>query len=181
MIFLLQVVITIACTTAISEDTVSSQLSDLLGKLEELESNLTSSSSHRQKRTTSDDSGVVTYVRWGNDTCPPTASTLYSGVVGGSYYAHTGAAVDPLCLPQNPQYLLSQSGYQGYAYLYGAEYHVTGPFDQNNGRNVPCSVCEVNGRTSKLMIPSHYECPTDWTREYYGYLMAGHSSFVAAT
>ena len=54
--------------------------------------------------------------------CPPTASTLYSGVAGGSYYTHTGTAVDPLCLPHDPQYLLYQSGYwQGYAYLYGAE------------------------------------------------------------
>ena len=24
------------------------------------------------------------------------------------------------------------------------------------------------------MIPSHYECPNGWRREYYGYLMAGH-------
>jgi len=96
-------------------------------------------------------------------------------------YEHVGAAVDPLCLPHDPQYLLYQSGYQGYAYLYGAEYQATGPFDQSLDRNVPCSVCEVNGHTSQLMIPSHYECPPDWTREYYGYLMAGHHGNAAAT
>ena len=181
MILLLQVAITLACATAISEDTVSSQVSHLLGKLEELESRLASSSSYRERRATSDASGVVTYVRWGNDTCPPTANTLYSGVVGGSFYTNAGAAVDPLCLPHDPQYLLYQSGYQGYAYLYGAEYQATGPFDQSLDRNVPCSVCEVNGHTSQLMIPSHYECPPDWTREYYGYLMAGHHGNAAAT
>ena len=31
------------------------------------------------------------------------------------------------------------------------------------------------------MIPSHYECPIGWTREYYGYLMAGQHSHKAAT
>jgi len=31
------------------------------------------------------------------------------------------------------------------------------------------------------MIPSHYECPNGWRREYYGYLMAGHHTHKAAT
>ena len=31
------------------------------------------------------------------------------------------------------------------------------------------------------MIPSHYECPSGWTREYYGYLMAGYHGHKAAT
>ena len=31
------------------------------------------------------------------------------------------------------------------------------------------------------MIPSRYECPNGWRREYYGYLMAGHYSNKAAT
>ena len=188
---LLAVAILAAATN--EEDTVS-LISNLLAKIKKLESNAVVASSSRKARqedspcSNNDNScptsvlnGVVTYVRWGNDTCPPTVSTLYSGVVGGSWYSHAGAAVDPLCLPHDPQYLLSQSGYQGYAYLYGAEYQVTGPFDQSQQRNVPCSVCEVNGRTSKLMIPSRYECPPDWTREYYGYLMAGRHNQHAAT
>ena len=48
--------------------------------------------------------GVVTYVRWDNSTCPYGAFTIYSGVVAGSAYTHEVAAVDPLCLPPNPQY-----------------------------------------------------------------------------
>ena len=48
---------------------------------------------------------IVTYVRWGNSTCPYGADTIYSGVAAGSWYLHEGAAVDLLCLPPNPQYL----------------------------------------------------------------------------
>ena len=188
----LLVVVSFACAT--DNDETLSLVSNLLAKIEKLESKVMVAPSSRKTRQADDSpckdgddgcansgNGVVTYVRWGNATCPSTASILYSGVVGGSWYTHHGAAVDPLCLPHDPQYLLHQSGYQGSAYLYGAEYQLGGPFDQSNDRNVPCAVCEVNGRTNKLMIPSHYNCPTDWTREYYGYLMAGRHNQAAPT
>ena len=180
LIFLLsfQLLVVAVLAAATNEEDTVSLISNLLAKIKKLESNAVVASSSRKTRqednpcSNNDNScptsvlnGVVTYVRWGNDTCPPTASTIYSGVVGGSHYTHAGAAVDPLCLPQDPQYLLYQSGYQGYAYLYGAEYQATGPFDQSQQRNVPCSVCEVNGRTSKLMIPSWYECPPGSTMD----------------
>ena len=35
---------------------------------------------------------VITYIRWGNSTCPYGADTIYSGVVAGSWYDHIGAA-----------------------------------------------------------------------------------------
>ena len=126
---------------------------------------------------------VVTYIRWGNSTCPYGADTIYSGVVAGSGHGHEGAAVDTLCLPPDPQYLKYQSGYQGYAYLFGTEYQTysPSPLDQSFNRNVPCALCQVYGRTNKIMIPSHYECPTGWRREYYGYLMAGRITHKAAT
>ena len=112
---------------------------------------------------------VVTYVRWGNSTCPYGAGIIYSGVVAGSWFDHQGAAVDPLCLPPNPQYLKFQPGYQGYARLHGAEYEVSGsPLHHNHQRNVPCALCQAYGRTNKVMIPSHYECPPGWNTEYYG-------------
>ena len=127
--------------------------------------------------------GTVTYIRWGNSTCPNGADTIYSGVVAGSSYDHQGAVVDPLCLPPDPQYLEYQNEYQGHVYIYGAEYQTddNSPINNANDRNVPCALCQVYGRTSKIMIPSHYECPSGWRREYYGYLMAGHHSHNAAT
>ena len=34
------------------------------------------------------------------------------------------------------------------------------------------AVCYVSTRVAHLMIPGRYTCPPNWTREYYGYLMA---------
>jgi len=126
---------------------------------------------------------VVTYVRWGNSTCPYGADTIYSGVVAGSWFQHEEAAVDPLCLPPNPQYLKTQPGYQAYVTLYGAEYqtHSPSPLEQSLNRNIPCALCQAYGRTNKIMIPSHYKCPPGWNTEYYGYLMAGNHGHKAAT
>ena len=127
---------------------------------------------------------VVTYIRWSNSTCPYGADTIYSEVVAGSGYGHQGAAVDPLCLPPDPQYYsFYQAGYQENRLLYAAEYqlHSSSPINLADDRNVPCALCQVYGHTNKIMIPSHYECPSGWRREYYGYLMAGHYTPKAAT
>ena len=125
---------------------------------------------------------VVTYTRWGNSSCPNEAYPIYSGFAAGSHYTHQGAAVDLLCLPPKPQYLKSKPGYQNWGLVYGVEYETSGtPLDHSHDRNIPCALCQVYGRSSKIMIPSHYECPPGWTREYYGYLMAGHHGHKAAT
>ena len=116
---------------------------------------------------------VVTYVRWGNNSCPYGADTIYSGYAAGSWYAHEEGAADLLCLPPDPQYLKSTPGYQDWGLVYGAEYQTSGtPLDHSHDRNVPCALCQVYGHTNKIMIPSHYKCPSGWRREYYGYLMA---------
>ena len=124
----------------------------------------------------------ATYIRWDNSTCPYGADTIYSGVVAVSNHLQ-GAAVDPLCLPSNPQYLKSHSGYQGLVQAYGAEYEIiTGsPIDQAHNCNIPCALCQAYERTNKIMILSHYECPLGWNTEYYGYLMAGHYTHKAVT
>ena len=41
-----------------------------------------------------------------------------------------------------------------------------------NDHNVPCAVCYTSVRSSKLMIPGETTCPSMWTQEYVGYLMA---------
>ena len=125
---------------------------------------------------------VVTYIRWGNASCPYGADTIYSGFAAGSSHTHEGAAVDLLCLPPNPQYLKSTKGYQNWAQLHGVEYETGGtPLDHSNDRNMPCALCQAYGCTNKIMIPSRYECPIGWRREYYGYLMAGYHGHKAAT
>ena len=201
-IFILSLFIAIFLTDAVEvtdEDINSPLVSYLLAKLQQLESKMMVRPNIRNTRQTTDKPtkapvvadnkqcncppSVVTYIRWGNSTCPYGIDTIYSGVVAGSEHHDEGAAVDPLCLPPNPQYLKYQSSYQGYARLYGAEYKLPNgsPLDHSHDRNVPCALCQVYGRTNKIMIPSHYECPAGWRREYYGYLMAGHKIHKAAT
>ena len=66
-----------------------------------------------------------------------------------------------------PFRLLVQPEYQThtcyYSYLHG-----------NHDRDVPCAVCYVTQRSTVYMVPAKYTCPSGWTREYYGFLMAEH-------
>ena len=87
-----------------------------------------------------------------------------------------------MCLPLVPRYLLSRGGYQNWAPLYGVEYKIgSTPLDHSHDCNPPCALCQIYGRTNKIMIPSHYKCPSGWRREYYSYLMAGHQNHKTAT
>ena len=183
------------------EDINSPLISHLYARLQQLESKMMVRPNSRNTRQTTEKptkppvvaadnkqcdcpvAGVVTYTRWGNSTCPYGADTVYSGVMAGSCYDHTGSVVDPLCIPKtlSQQYLESDSGYQGHIRLYAAKYLTSGPLRHSYVRYAPCALCQVNGHTNKIMIPSRYECPSGWRREYYGYLMAGHYNQAAAT
>ena len=195
------IIILTDATEVTDKDNDSPLVSYLLAKVQQLESRIMARPNIRNTRQTTDKpikapvvaadnkqcncppSGVVTYTRWGNSTCPYGADTIYSGVVAGSHYGHEGSAVDPLCIPKtlSQQYLESNSGTQGYIQLYAGKYLTYGPLYHSNSRYAPCALCQVNGRTNKIMIPSRYECPSGWRREYYGYLMAGHYNHKAAT
>ena len=117
------------------------------------------------------------YTRWGRTTCPTTSGIqlVYAGRAAGSYWNQKGGGAEYLCLPDDPNYLRYTTGEQtGRAYLYGAEYetyHSTPLFAVNN-HNVPCAVCYASTRGTVMMIPGKTVCPSSWTREYYGYLMA---------
>ena len=125
--------------------------------------------------------GGTVYVRWGHEQCPSTAQLVYSGRAGGPQHNQAGGGSNPQCLPLDPNFLTPISGVQHRALMYGAEYqtdtdsnsHVHGRHDHD----VPCAVCHVSNRTAVYMVPAKYTCPTGWTREYYGYLMAEHISF----
>ena len=123
--------------------------------------------------------GGVVYTRWGRTTCPSTSGTqlLYAGRAAGSFWSERGGGANYLCLPEQPQYSTYTAGSQsGRAYLYGAEYHTTGldngPLRSFHDHNVPCAVCYTSTRGTVVMIPARLTCPSSWTREYYGYLMA---------
>ena len=113
--------------------------------------------------------GGTVYVRWGHDECPSTAELVYVGRAGGSGYTNQGGGSNPQCLPLDPNYLRSQTGSRVTAYMYGAEYET---YNDKQHHDVPCAVCYVTQRSTVYMLPAKYTCPSGWTREYYGYLMA---------
>ena len=116
--------------------------------------------------------GGVTYTRWGKTTCRQGAQLVYEGYAGGGYFNQKGNGANYLCLPKDPEYL-STTAPSHQSFLYGAEYESHNKvFSRNvHNYNVPCVVCHVSKKSTKLMIPAKMSCPTSWTREYYGYLM----------
>ena len=120
-------------------------------------------------------SGGVVYTRWGRNSCPTAAGTslVYAGRTGGSTWRDTGGGANYICMPEVPEYGLYLPGVQGYSPIYVTEYQtsnqVVGPVYNHNA---PCAVCYVTTRETVLMIPAKMHCPTSWTLEYTGYLMA---------
>lgn len=96
------------------------------------------------------------------------------GFTSGSQYNEKGNGVNTLCLPHDPENLLttiSVSTGNDYAHLYGAEYQL------NIGRvriddNVPCAVCRTTMASSTIMIPGKRSCPIHWQKQYTGILTA---------
>ena len=102
---------------------------------------------------------------------------MYKGRVGGGYYNHGGSGSNAQCLPDNPIYDKYYTGSHSVAYMYNAEYEVYSfnPFPGVQPEDdVPCAVCNVDFKSTKIMIPARNECPTQWQKEYSGYLMTEH-------
>lgn len=89
----------------------------------------------------------------------PIAHYCHVGYVGGSHYTHTGAAVEPLCLPRNPEWGNYRDGTDGAkAYIYGAEYEtddLSGKWLKLHDHDVPCAVCLVRNRPIVKMFPGN--------------------------
>nr|XP_034330210.1 uncharacterized protein LOC105340293 isoform X3 [Crassostrea gigas] len=125
------------------------------------------------------------YTRWGRKNCLSSAELVLSGYVGGSHFTHTGAAVDALCLPRNPEWGNYRDGTDGNkGYIYGAEYETHGFFGKWHSvgdHDVPCAVCLVRSRSVVKMFPGRKTCDNGWKLEYHGYLMAGYRGHNAGT
>ena len=123
--------------------------------------------------------GGVTYVRWGRTTCPDIEGTelLYRGRAAGSLYSHQGGGANYQCVTEEPENFDFGLGQSDSAYIHGSEYQTSNINVPQSSRplhdnDVPCAVCYVTTRVSVVMIPGKYTCPQNWTREYYGWLMA---------
>ena len=117
--------------------------------------------------------GLV-YTRWGRTTCPSTSGTelVYAGRAAGSDSHAKGGGSDILCMPNDPEYDDYDAG-EGVSPIYGVEYFPTSGQPLYNVRhdNMPCAVCS-GSKSRVLMIPAKMTCPTNWQKEYDGYLMA---------
>ena len=124
-------------------------------------------------------SGSV-YVRWGGTTCPSGNNLVYSGRAAGSHHGRSGSGANSLCVVNdNPKYFTHSDGNHGGAELWGIQYNWRGSvyaFKSVNGKPVACAVCQVPNKGSTIMVPGENFCPTDWTVEYWGYLMADYHS-----
>ena len=123
--------------------------------------------------------GGVTYTIWGKITCPKGAELIYRGYAGGGFYNQKGNGANFLCLPKDPQYL-SRTAPTWQSYLYGSEYETNNKIFRKTTQNynVPCAVCYVANKSTKLVIPAKVTCPKLWTREYYGYLMTEYHNHI---
>ena len=106
------------------------------------------------------------------------------GIAGGKWYGHTGSGSNYLCLPKDPEYDVYQAGTEHWrAYVYSAEYEIANfpPYAGKHDHDVPCAVCRTTNRGSMVMIPARMSCPSDWTREYSGYLMSDYHGRSSST
>lgn len=97
------------------------------------------------------------------ESCIKYQNHISKGYVGGSWYLHTGAAVNPLCLPKNPEWGIYRDGTDGEkAYIFGGEYQTdTVPAYMRTlyQHDVPCVVCLVRKRSVVQMFPGEkYSC-----------------------
>ena len=104
----------------------------------------------------------------------------HTGFAGGSWFDHTGAAAEFVCLPPDPD--LTTKYTSSLAFMYGAEYE-TSDFAPRakNGDDLPCSVCRSTVGSSVLMIPGKSSCYDGWALQYHGDLVAGHYMHKSAT
>nr|KAG5700163.1 hypothetical protein BaRGS_010470 [Batillaria attramentaria] len=142
--------------------------SDDTGPLEPVVSQMTQqmtemSSEIQALKNTVQEAGHSVYIRWGHSACPASSADLvYSGVVGGSNWAHTGAAVNYLCLSLEPVFS-SHPVPSAYAFLYGGEYQT---YDDHLDKDPVCAVCRSRHPTT-ILVPGTNVCQAG------GYLMAG--------
>ena len=128
--------------------------------------------------------GGTVYTRWGRTTCPSDQGTslVYSGRAGGTSFTKQGGGANLLCLPDDPEYVVGGEKLTTNNLLRGAEYRNSGqPLSSKTYHNIPCAVCYVSTRGTVLTIPAKLTCPTHWTTEYTGYVMAGQEGHPGRT
>jgi len=113
----------------------------------------------------------TTYIHWGRQTCSRNATLVYPGLAAAGY-------TDTLCMPLTADYNRSRAaaatspGGLILTALYKTDYSTVPSLLDQNMKNVGCAMCEVEGAQHHMMVPAKLTCPTGWTKQYYGWLMA---------
>jgi len=103
---------------------------------------------------------VVSYIRWGNTTCPYGANTLYKGTaVGGRYTIYKGA---PMCLSQNPMHYSSRWGKFCYPSRVSCYWN---HWSCKLQEHALFSMWRATGQSDKIMITSHYVHVSRWLEQ----------------
>ena len=116
--------------------------------------------------------GGVVYTRWGRTKCRSGAELVYAGYTGGSGYHERGGGANIVCMPTTGVGHLNTQNPGHYSFMYGSEYQSHNKIWHNHDFNVPCAVCYVPDKSTKLQLPGRITCPDSWTQEYRGYIMA---------
>lgn len=130
----------------------------------------------------SDHAHGAIYTRWGVSTCPAGNTLVYSGFTAGAHYTQSGSGGNTVCLASNPIWTNPSGGLlafndtnQDESLIYGTEYEVgNGVIGLGSRQDYDsvCAVCIQPNANITFMYPGAATCPSGWTTEYFGYLMA---------
>ena len=172
------IVLSTSYTPPINSDVIQAVIAELQKIQEnEPEAPIPDESTRQVTQQSSSTVGGTVYTRWGSSECPGYAELVYSGLTAGKWYSYSGAGANYLCLPEDPQYLDTRSGAQRYSTIYGTEYEE--PLKGQDDSKAPCAVCSTY-RSISVMIPAKHTCPSSWTQENRGYLMAERDSYSSS-
>eukprot|EP00049_Salpingoeca_infusionum_P023736 m.13631 g.13631 ORF g.13631 m.13631 type:complete len:4451 (+) comp5977_c0_seq1:73-13425(+) len=123
-----------------------------------------------------------TYTRIGRTSCPGDSTLVYRGMVGGSYYSHSGSGSgtednSQMCMHPEPEYKQFNAGGSNGAQVYRGEYQTSDSgaaiFQKLQNHDVPCAICQLpRSRTHKLTVPGKLACPGGFQVEYTGVMMS---------
>ena len=112
----------------------------------------------------------LTYVRWGDPSCPLQSELL-----------HTGLAVslsnNLLCIPEK----VKPSQHSNLGYVPKPHISKLLPLRYTNSQGyvsyMPCALCYVNDRATKFVNLGSDSCPAGWKQEYHGNIVTLHSLY----
>lgn len=100
--------------------------------------------------------------------------------MAGPDFTSVGGGANYQCLPSDPEYK-TRAPDAPHAAFTSVWFHNTVENTFSNSvswKSLPCTVCEVPQRSSKIMIPAKTRCPSsDWTLEYNGFIMTAADRF----